>query len=188
MSNINSINENEQEEYKKKSQNKDERIKNVLSVLRYYKEWILQNKNNEQNDQNMNMFDIINNKIHIHYNFDMFMKDYHFIIDNKVVIDLDENDTVCSVDQCFCFLRNDREKSIYSTHNEERDKLYFIDNNTEKNDDDTIRDCAVQQILDTLHCAVFHTIYVDIKKIKNDDEDNKLNDINDEENELNLTK
>ena len=168
--------------------NKNESVKRIKFILKLYSLWInnkIQNKNkNNDDNMNMNMYDIIN-KLDKSYNFNIFLSDYNYIVNNENLLfdnddDSDDNN-ICDASSCLMISRVNRNKSLYSRNDVERNKLYF-NNDNNNNSDDLNRNILSQQIIDSLHDTFYHTLRINKNEYinnNNNDDDDKIDDDDD---------
>ena len=88
-------------------------------------------------------------------------KDLFAFDDDKHNWQKDQTD-ICEAASCFILRRNERDKIYYTVNGTKRNKLYFIDNNVDA--DVEVNNIALQQILDSLHCYVYHALRIDETK------------------------
>ena len=153
--------------YNVKEKKSDVRVERVKFVLMIYSKWIKMKQSSQINNQgiNIDIYDIIEYNISSKYNFNSFMNDYKYVMEHKSLLgydnddENDKKDNICDVNDCFIIGRQERPKY----HKNDTNQLFF-DKNIDQ--DDIHRSRAVQQCLDSAHCFIYHTMRLDMDKIK----------------------
>ena len=159
--------------------NQDLCIKRLQFIMEIYSKWINFNKTIKIY-HGITMHDIIEELLSPNYNKLYLMMDYQFVCCNHNVSINDKNIT-CDADSCLIIDRTERDREIYSQNTAKRNELYFVRNENKNNDSDgnsSNREISIQQILDTLHCWLYHTLKLNnlkkyIQKDTKKDSDNK---------------
>ena len=113
----------------------------------------------------MSIYDIIDHELSNRYNLQRFLADYRYIIQHKrSILPYDEEDDLleCNIESCYITKRTERNKSNMTRNNQERNRLFFIKNTNDEDVD--LKDIVIQNILDTLHTFIYHTIRIDFRK------------------------
>eukprot|EP01084_Bolivina_argentea_P022485 41789_1 len=150
-----------------------DRIQRVISISHSYGLWInhhrihLNSENDITNNTYIsNIYDIINTKFSPSYDFRHFLLDYRFVISKKELLlneDKMKDNEICNAETCVIINRNNRNREYYGNNNIRRNKLYFVHthNTHNKLNEEIIRNISTQQILDSLHSFIHHTLHID---------------------------
>ena len=185
-------------------------ISRLSFILNVYNRWIsLQQQQSSSTESlptisqkdkftNMTMYDILNDQLHWKYTIQSFLNDYRFVVEeNRSAFgyydpDLNEDDTkddlFCDAQKCHIKNRNGRPRPVHGRDtnqgkgamNKQREDIFFIRDGV-NNDDNSTKSVMIQEILDTLHCWVYHSLRIDTNKYFNGDtvkkdEDDEAND------------
>eukprot|EP01083_Nonionella_stella_P002467 7121_1 len=149
-----------------------DRIKRVKSVSHFYSQWMHRMQKKEAQDTYTSIYDTINTQFDQSYTFQHFLSDYHFAILEKHLLAeerVQQNEQPqypsCDAQSCIMMQRNNRNREYFRNNHIRRNELYFIHKPNESTihdtSDETIaRDIASQQILDSAHHFIHHTIHL----------------------------
>ena len=94
---------------------------------------------------------------------------------------------VCTAEDCYILNRSDRDKSCYRERNGDLARLFFVNskgNDTNiVDDEDLLKSICCQEVMDTIHCFIHHTIRINPKEIKYKElkeKENKSNGVDDD--------
>eukprot|EP01084_Bolivina_argentea_P318561 552474_1 len=158
--------------------NNDYCLKRIKCILCIYSSWInLKNEEHKDIDDIVDIYDIICS-LSIYYNFNDFLRDYKYLITHQNIIDTEFDETESCVENnnidIYCFIANRQERD----RNDYKTDLFFGETTRIKADNESyIKSKATQQILDTCHCYLYHTIRIQTDKIKQTIDNNALNDV-----------
>eukprot|EP01084_Bolivina_argentea_P281471 481588_1 len=110
------------------------------------------------------MYEIINDKLNEKYNFSHFMSDVRFITTLKKDL-VTEKDHICDAENCYVLDRAEL------TNDTRGNNLYFVNNSNNDNEEITNNIC-VQQILDSIHSFVYHSLHLNVSDIELKEKEN----------------
>eukprot|EP01083_Nonionella_stella_P215203 774736_1 len=159
------IEANKKDIFEEKQSHEDTRVERLYFVSQVYTKWMTMG--DKKMDTGTDMRDIIQNDLHPTYSLSSFLSDYRVVSQlNKDLLlgddDLDEK-AVCTASQCMILDRNARDREYLKNNNEKRRALYFM--RAQANEDMMNKSVSIQQILDTLHELIYHTVYVKVGDI-----------------------
>eukprot|EP01084_Bolivina_argentea_P111184 198461_1 len=167
----------------KNADNQNARISRIRFILQVYSKWVRFNTNSP-NVFGMNVYDIINHTISPNYTVNQFLNDYLFFVTENRNISFDDDSkddtSICDVQSCYIMNRNERKRQFYVKNNHKRNELFFTGD--QHAEDELIHSISIQQILDTLHCFMFHTL-----RINNIQKYNRVDDMNTNDDEINYS-
>ena len=163
-------------------------LQRIVFIVKLYKKWIDFKQNKTKQLSNVNMYDIIENEFGDNYNVQTFLRDYRYIVCTKRDAfgydddDEQKNDNLmfgfeCDINDCYVMNRNNRNRSEMTRFNNKRNEMFFVSN---KNNDDSTKSVIIQQIMDSLHCWVYHSLKLNFSKYMSD----KLEESKDNQNEI----
>eukprot|EP01084_Bolivina_argentea_P056964 104161_1 len=157
---------NKKDLFEEKQTNEDACVKRVNFVSKVYAKWMMMSENTTA-WMEVDIRDVIESELHPSYNLSSFLSDYRVVSQlNKELLlgddDLDEK-AVCTASQCMILDRNARDREYLKNNNEKRRALYFM--RAQANEDMMNKSVSIQQILDTLHELIYHTVYVKVGDI-----------------------
>ncbi len=134
-----------------------ERIKMISAA---YTKWLCnEDKSTDIRDMITNGEILSGNK---RYNFAALLKDYRAVLElNRDLAVGDDEKEICNAETCLILHRTTADREYI----EARRKMYCIDNDNEASDDAVSKSVACQQILDSLHEVLYHTIYLNVGDI-----------------------
>ena len=155
--------------------NRSMALKRLKTISRIYKLYINQNSIKRKNIQ-ISFYDFINDELSNRYNFDNLLQDFKYITKNKHLLIQDElngdSEYNCRAENCYMVNRIERDRSsINSIKNGQFARLFFIDgqgddNKNEPDDDAIYRNVCCQEIMDSIHMFLYHTIRINEKEIE----------------------
>ena len=162
-------------------QSLENRIKFILNL---YTLWIHNNQQQRHKDLNhgLALRDIIGERLSASYDYNCFLTDNRVISGLKRDFIGDHEDG-CDIATCSVIGRNERNRSFYAKNDVLRNQMYFIESGQSTGDEtvddiDIAQNIATQQILDSLHSYVFHTVHL------NEDEMKQIDDDQDDDDEM----
>ena len=160
-------------------------LERVQCISLIYYSWVqIKNEQRKNSNEIADIYDIIDKSVSKSYSFNHFVKDYKYIMNNSREIlsfsdETKESDSyICKGDKCFIGLRHERDRSKFSK------QTFFIQKSNELSDESAhIRSMVTQQILDSSHAYLYHTLRLNTKAIRDRIEqkvnDNNISDISD---------
>eukprot|EP01083_Nonionella_stella_P239936 839254_1 len=110
------------------------------------------------------MRDIIQNDLHPTYSLSSFLSDYRVVSQLNKDLSLGhgvlDGKGVCDASECLVLDRNARDREYLKNNNEKRRAVYFMRDTA--SEDMMNKSVSIQQILDTLHELIYHTVYVKV--------------------------
>ena len=151
------------------------RVERMKFISMLYQQWI---KHKKQNSDivSVGIYDIIDNAFGDYYDIKRFLDDYRFITQQqRDMLPYDDDDMgatndeekvgsdllTCDIDSCYIMKRTERNKAEMTRFNHKRNEMFFIKNNGIDGDG---KDIAIQNILDSLHVFIYHTLRIDYTK------------------------
>eukprot|EP01083_Nonionella_stella_P108443 315476_1 len=114
-------------------------------------------------DTGTDMRDIIQNDLHSTYNLSSFLSDYRVVSQLNKDLSLGhgvlDGKGVCDASECLILDRNARDREYLKNNDARRRALYCMRDTA--SDDVMNKSVSCQQILDTLHELIYHTVYVE---------------------------
>ena len=102
------------------------------------------------------------------YSFNHILRDFRFIIKKSHLLinddDNNEEGNVCIADDCYILNRSDRDKNSYRGRNGDLARLFFVIFNGD-DDQEVFKSICCQEIMDTIHCFIYHTIRINPNEI-----------------------
>ena len=145
------------------------KVERVIFVSKLYQQWIKYKKENSDG-VSVGIYDIIQNHFGDRYNIDQFLEDYRFITHKRrdILGFHDDNEKgldslKCDIESCYITNRTNRKKSNMTQNNQQRDKMFFVPREN-KNDGDCDKDIVIQNIMDSLHTFLYHTMRINYRK------------------------
>ena len=160
----------------------EDRVDRIKFILKMYRKWM----DAQPQSDCLRMHDIMDNHLDSSYNLTHFLSDYHWMTKMKTdllshfVSDADDDDG-CSASQCMLIDRNERDRDYFGGNRTQRDRLYFIGTDLDQSRDSVLRDISTQQMLDSLHSFLYHSMHFDVAEVVDHDHNDK-----DNENEVDL--
>ena len=164
----------------------------VMVISQIHSEWMKAMtvmNSNTNNTLTIAMRDIVESELSESYSWNSFVKDYNAVI--RIMRRtkgqrIGSIEWECTGTECKIMDRQQRDRRFYGQNRAERDALYYIkrahgdSKEEEVNEQDATLDIATQQILDTVHCLMFHSMSIkaEIHRLLND-EDQVADDEND---------
>ena len=135
----------------------------------------------------MNMLDLIEDGFGSEYDVNSFLNDYRFMVHTErdaagYYEDEGDDGLLCDIDDCYVVQRSNRNKGRMTKHGNERKQLFFIWTDNEK-DGESTKNMVIQQILDTAHLWLYHTLRIKAQKYLEDDHE----DDDDDQNNIDLS-
>eukprot|EP01083_Nonionella_stella_P305557 1066383_1 len=157
---------NKKDLFEEKQTNEDACVKRVNFVSKVYAKWMMMSENTTA-WMEVDIRDLIESELHPSYNLSSFLSDYRVIsqLNRDVLLDDDDLDEkmVCNASQCMILDRNARDREYLKNNNAKRRALYFVHDTS--SEDVMNKSVSIQQILDTLHELIYHTVYVKVGDI-----------------------
>ena len=145
----------------------------ILVILRIYDLWIGRKQQWRQrlyrsNSPLVSMQELLDGKLDGSYKWRSFVLDYNRMLRTRGKVSGKRSGLTewqCSGTQCTINGRHQRDRTFYGQNRVEREALYFIErerggstDEEEDDDADVVRELVTQQMLDTLHCLVLHSV------------------------------
>ena len=159
----------------------------VMVISQIHSEWmksmnVIDSETN--NTPTISMMDIVENELSESYSWNSFMSDYNAVLrmmqnnKNQPIGSIGSSKWECTGTECKIMDRQQRDRGFYGQNGAERDALYYIKraHGDSKEDDvdeqDVVRDIATQQMLDTVHCLMFHSMLIkaEVQQLLNDED------------------
>ncbi len=114
----------------------------------------------------------LNDTLGSEYNLDAILRDFKQITDHKnanamIKYEETESNHLCALENCYILQRNYRDRSHEDSNDKTVKTLYFIDENKDKNDSN-ITDISTQELMDSIHCFMDHTLRISQTEIENE--------------------
>eukprot|EP01083_Nonionella_stella_P296813 1008209_1 len=146
-----------------KQSNDDTRVERLYFVSQVYTKWMTMREKKMDTD----MRDIIQKDLHSTYNLSSFLSDYRVVSqlnkDFSLVHDALDEKGVCQAADCMILDRNARDREYLKNNDAKRRALYCMRDTA--SEDVMNKSVSCQQILDTLHELIYHTVYVKVGDI-----------------------
>ena len=153
-------------------------VNRLIFILQCYQNWInLQQTQSHIHHNilaNLTIYDLINTYLSSTYNFQSLLRDYwHVTQKDRGAFGYDDDDNdeknnaashdglMCDISTCFIINRNEMNRADIRSNDNKRNKLFFIKEkggSPSDSSDEAIRSIMTQQILDTLHSWVYHSL------------------------------
>eukprot|EP01084_Bolivina_argentea_P082818 149956_1 len=133
-------------------------IERIKFILEMYNIWLLNAENNNKNNMRVSFDEIIRNYLHSNYSYIEFMIDYKRVTDIKKDL-FENNQKICNAKLCKIINRNTRNRAYFANNNRELLDLYYIKHKN-KETDSFVHNMSTQQMIDSLHTYVYHTLYI----------------------------
>ena len=155
----------------------------VMKALDVYSKWIgCIARNDETKEDIPDIFDLINDGIHVNYSVNKLLADFNRLTENEEILgfynekedEQKDDELMCDADCCFILNRQRRprdgrtESTLFLVHDKD-------------DEESAMRSIAIQQCLDSIHCFVHHDLRLNIReigqqvlkqKMMNDDDEN----------------
>ena len=133
------------------------------------------------NTPTISMMDIVENELSESYSWNSFVSDYNAVLrmmQNNKCQPIGSSKWECTATECKIMDRQQRDRGFYGQNGAERDALYYIKRvhgDLKENDvdeQDVVRDIVTQQMLDTVHCLMFHSMSIkaEVQQLLNDED------------------
>ena len=156
----------------------------IMIILRIYSLWIgrkQQQRQRQSNSPSVSMRELVDGQLDGLYKWKTFVSDYNAVLRTRGKGSRKRSGLTeweCSGTKCTINGRHHRDRTFYGQNRVEREALYFIERehgglvDAEADDDeDVVRELVTQQMLDTLHCLVLHSVSMplELNKLLHDD-------------------
>ena len=163
----------------------------ILVILRIYDLWIGRKQQQQQrlyqsNSSLVSMRQLLNGTLHSSYKWRSFTWDYNAVLRMRGKGSGQRSGLTeweCSGTECTINGRHQRDRTFYGQNRVEREALYFIERKhegsageEEDDDEDVVQELVTQQMLDTLHCLVLHSVSMPLELQQLLDDDTKTLD------------
>ena len=139
-------------------------LQRIKFIDRVYLRWL----ESEHTAKRGDIYDAVNSGISTEYNFNRFLGDFRVILQNEHVLieDEDGGDTVeCDGSSCHSMRRSLRDRSYRQSTTKLIDDVFFV-NDDGTDSADKMRSVSAQEIMDTVHCHLVHSIRISPRDIE----------------------